>query len=117
MFVFGGLQLTTMPHCGMIPLLLAMQFIGIFPTIEGGIRYAETLKSFCCIFLGTMQKEVSIHDILENARVMLKNSGDIHSDTGEKHSALCILLEMFSTLRFLCTYRVFLLLILSNNNR
>jgi len=55
-----------MPHCGMIPLLLAIQFIGIFPTIEG-----------------TMQNEVSIHDILENARVMLKNSGDINSDTGD----------------------------------
>ena len=34
-----------------------------------------------------MQNEVSIHDILENARVMLRNSGDIQdtdSNTGEK---------------------------------
>ena len=34
-----------------------------------------------------MQNEVSIHDILENARVMLGNSGDIQdtdSDTGKK---------------------------------
>ena len=69
----------------------------------------KLLNHFVVFFLGTMQKEVSIHDILENARVMLKNSGDIHSDTGEKHSALCILLDMFSVLRFLCTYQVFLL--------
>ena len=52
------------------------------------VKYAD-LKPFCWLhlFIGTMQNEVSIHDILENARVMLRNSGDIQdtdSDTGKK---------------------------------
>ena len=85
-----------MPYCGMIPLLLAIQFIGIFPTIEGGINIQYTLlyvqKLYIILlvivgFIGTMQNKVSIHDILENAKVMLGNSRDIQdtdSDTGEK---------------------------------
>ena len=94
MFVCGGFQLTTMSHCGMIPLLLAIQFIGLFPTIEGGIKCAEPLIYFVNnSFLGTVQNKVSIHDILEKAKVMLGNSAtrgiqNTDSDTGEKLQGL-----------------------------
>ena len=55
------------------------------PTIEGGIKCAEPLNYFVGnSFLGTVQNKVSIHDILEKAKVMLGNSATRDSDTGEK---------------------------------